>query len=167
MNWTLCEMYWEQNLKFHYQVGDTVIGTHYIDLSTISNDGDKGTHQYQLEHQILQQNFTTARLSANLRAGVCPLVRLHQGLQLHRRALYAEWRHGGGGQLQVRHRHGRTLKWNLMMTSWNVAEVSCWSRLRPRSPRASTRRPARWRWSRRRPSTRWTMDIAICTQFGV
>ena len=24
------------------QVGDTVIGTHYIDLSTISNDGDKG-----------------------------------------------------------------------------------------------------------------------------
>ena len=39
-------------------MGDTVIGTHYIDLSTISNDGDKGTHQYQLEHQILQQNFT-------------------------------------------------------------------------------------------------------------
>ena len=27
-----------------------MIGTHYIDLSTISNDGDKGTHQYQLEH---------------------------------------------------------------------------------------------------------------------
>ena len=24
------------------KVGDTVIGTHYIDLSTISNDGDKG-----------------------------------------------------------------------------------------------------------------------------
>ena len=25
-----------------FQVGDTVIGTHFIDLSTISHDGDKG-----------------------------------------------------------------------------------------------------------------------------
>ncbi len=26
-------------------VGDTVIGTHFIDLSQISNDGDKGTRE--------------------------------------------------------------------------------------------------------------------------
>ena len=29
-------------LKESDTVGDTVIGTHYVDLSTISNDGDKG-----------------------------------------------------------------------------------------------------------------------------
>ena len=29
-------------------VGDTVIGTHFLDLSKISNDGDKGKRQYSL-----------------------------------------------------------------------------------------------------------------------
>ena len=31
-----------KGLHYNCQVGDTVIGTHYVDLSTISNDGDKG-----------------------------------------------------------------------------------------------------------------------------
>ena len=28
--------------SLYVKVGDTVIGTHFIDLSTISHDGDKG-----------------------------------------------------------------------------------------------------------------------------
>ena len=31
-------------------VGDTVIGTHFLDLSSISNDGDKGIHYYICDH---------------------------------------------------------------------------------------------------------------------
>ena len=30
-----------QKIKRKYKVGDTVIGTHFIDLSSISSDGEK------------------------------------------------------------------------------------------------------------------------------
>ena len=32
------------------KVGDTVIGTHFVDLSTISNDKDKGERQGRIEN---------------------------------------------------------------------------------------------------------------------
>ena len=35
-------------MTFIFKVGDTVIGTHYIDLSTISNDGDKGDNPIKI-----------------------------------------------------------------------------------------------------------------------
>ena len=33
-------------------VGDTVIGTHFLDLSSISNDGDKGKLFLELSHKL-------------------------------------------------------------------------------------------------------------------
>ena len=40
-------------LKESDAVGDAVIGTHFLDLSSISNDGDKGTTIYYICHVSL------------------------------------------------------------------------------------------------------------------
>ena len=39
-------------LKESDNVGDTVIGTHFLDLSQISNDGDKGEEEEESEEQV-------------------------------------------------------------------------------------------------------------------
>ena len=47
-------------------VGDTVIGTHFLDLSKISNDGDKGKRQYSLNKDQTMYHFFSFICEGNL-----------------------------------------------------------------------------------------------------
>ena len=48
------------------QVGDTVIGTHYVDLSTISNDGDKGDSLTVVINRIIGLYLTLINITGYL-----------------------------------------------------------------------------------------------------
>ena len=75
---------------FHVlKVGDTVIGTHFIDLSTISHDGDKGEKEHFLQNIFKLKMLI--RIPAYLWSSICTPLRVNQRLQLDRRTFNTEW----------------------------------------------------------------------------